>query len=150
VQAEAVEIAQKSNTTPLAYMLQVLNDPNTPATRRDFMASQAAPYLHARRATASPTPANGAGGCGTVKLTIVAVPRGCQFNPQTQMIVYPDGTETDAPPFVGAEPTPAIDALPAPAVASDPTPPAPLPVIEVEPSDKLAVLDAWRRKKADE
>jgi hypothetical protein len=34
--------------TPLAYMLSVMNDPKADVTRRDRMATAAAPYVHGR------------------------------------------------------------------------------------------------------
>jgi len=37
-----------ANMTPLAYMLAVMNDPNADVTRRDRMATAAAPYVHGR------------------------------------------------------------------------------------------------------
>ena len=40
--------------TPLAYFLAVMNDPKEPAKRRDWAASQAAPYLHRRSAEDMP------------------------------------------------------------------------------------------------
>jgi hypothetical protein len=42
--------ALENSTTPLEYMLKVLNDPGTDQKRRDAMAIAAAPYLHARLA----------------------------------------------------------------------------------------------------
>lgn len=37
--------------TPLDYMLEVLRNPKLPAARRDWAASQAAPYIHPKLAT---------------------------------------------------------------------------------------------------
>jgi len=35
---------------PLEYMLHVMNDPNAPVERRDYMAVSAAPYCHQKQA----------------------------------------------------------------------------------------------------
>jgi len=37
---------KKRKQTPLAYMLDVMNDPSVPEDRRDRMAMAAAPYCH--------------------------------------------------------------------------------------------------------
>jgi hypothetical protein len=47
---ERTKRAAEQSTTPLEYMLKVLNDPRTDQKRRDAMAIAAAPYLHARLA----------------------------------------------------------------------------------------------------
>lgn len=42
------------NLTPLEYMLAVMNDPKADRTRRDRMATAAAPYIHGRATEAQP------------------------------------------------------------------------------------------------
>lgn len=49
-QEQRDEIAN-SGLTPLAYMLNLLRDENTPVERRDWAAEKAAPYVHARLAS---------------------------------------------------------------------------------------------------
>lgn len=44
-----------TGTTPLAYMIAVMRDPNAPIARRDEMAKAAAPYMHARLASIEQT-----------------------------------------------------------------------------------------------
>ena len=44
-------LALGDGLSPLAYMLRVLRNPNTPQARRDKMAIAAAPYCHPRLAT---------------------------------------------------------------------------------------------------
>jgi len=46
--AEADREARKRDLSPLEYMLEVMNDPETPPDRRDRMAVAAAPYVHAK------------------------------------------------------------------------------------------------------
>jgi hypothetical protein len=129
-------------------MLAVMSDESAERHRRDRMAEAAAAYCHPRLGIQTTVDGAGAGAIGSI--CIIGVPRGCQFNPVTQMIVYPDGTETDAPPFAPALPSPDVSELPAP-VAVEPTPaPEPLPVItESEPVGDVTVLNAWRRRKRD-
>jgi hypothetical protein len=79
-----------------------------------------------------------------LSVTIVAVPRGCQYNSATGMIVYPDGTEADPPPFTPFTPTPELEPAPEPVVAADPVSE---PVVE---DAKLAILDLHRRKRGDD
>jgi hypothetical protein len=43
---DALEISERS--TPLSYMLRVMNDPSAPVERRDKMALAAAPFLHSK------------------------------------------------------------------------------------------------------
>ena len=45
---EAQEAAPAEPLDPLAYMLQVMNDPRAPPERRDRMAIAAAPFVHPR------------------------------------------------------------------------------------------------------
>jgi hypothetical protein len=133
-------------------MLSVLADPHADQARRDRMAESSAPFCHPRLGLVSPTDAtNGAGHIQNI--TIIGIPRGCQFNPATQMIVGSDGVETDPPRFVPATPTPALtdqSELPPPAEL-EPTP-EPLPVVEPAPADdgKVTALSAWRRRAGDE
>lgn len=53
VTEEARIVAAASGIMPLDYMLQVMRDPKAESTRRDAMASAAAPYLHRKQ-----TPSN--------------------------------------------------------------------------------------------
>jgi hypothetical protein len=129
-------------------MLAVMSDESAERHRRDRMAEAAAAYCHPRLGIQTTVDGAGAGAIGSI--CIIGVPRGCQFNPVTQMIVYPDGTETDPPPFRPYEPTPALsELLPAP----EPPPVVePLPV-EAEPMGdptKLVVLDVHRRRSGSD
>jgi hypothetical protein len=145
VQAEIVEIARQSNTTPLAYMLAALNDPNTPTSRKDSLAAAAAPYLHARISTMAT--GDGTNGGGSIEsVVVIGIPRNAQYNSSTGMISYGD-LEVPPPPFEPRAPTAELPALPAPV---EPEVLEPLPVIEPAADDKLTVLDVWRRKKSDE
>ena len=46
--ADIKSAARKSKLNPLDYMLQVMNDDDAEAARRDRMAIAAAPFVHAR------------------------------------------------------------------------------------------------------
>jgi hypothetical protein len=144
---EIANAAAAAGATPLNYMLSVLNDKSAEQARRDRMAECSAPYCHPRlNAVAATVDTPNAGGC--VNLTIVAIPHGAQFNPATGLIVYPDGTETDAPPFRPYEPTPGLAELPAPV---DTPVVEQLPVVEPEPvgdPTSLVVLDTFRRRRS--
>jgi hypothetical protein len=137
---------------PIEWMLAVLRDPEAEQSRRDRMAEVAAPYIHSRLSTIETTHRNGGAVAGeTINVVqIFSVPRGGSLDINAG-IIRVDGSPLEATTIEPFVPTPSLlDALPAPAVASDPMPPEPLEVIEPEPDDKLAVLDAWRRKKTDE
>jgi hypothetical protein len=146
--AEAVAHAEERGvTTPLAHMMAILNDPAAAQQRKDQMAIASAPFMHPRLAmTASVDPANGGGVVASV--TVIGVPRGCQYDPVSGLIKYADGLECSPPAFAPLLPSP--DVVP---VDSDPNllEPTPLPVIEPEPEadGKVTPLSAWR-KKSDE
>jgi hypothetical protein len=129
----------------LQHLLAVLNS-NAPDHRKDQVAAACLPYMHPRLNLSATSELNGGGRIASI--VVLGIPRGCQFNPQTQMVVYADGTETDAPAFTPIAPTPAItdqtSAPPEPERATDP-----LPVIEPEPGDNIQQLAAWRRRSDD-
>lgn len=50
--AEKIEAIEASGETPLQYMLRVMRDDTQDAARRDDMARAAAPYVHAKLASA--------------------------------------------------------------------------------------------------
>lgn len=45
---ELIERATAEGVSPLAHMLQIMNDTHADTQRRDYMAKAAAPYCHAR------------------------------------------------------------------------------------------------------
>lgn len=49
--AALVEAIEASGETPLDYMLRVMRDPRTEHERRDRMAANVAPYVHAKLAS---------------------------------------------------------------------------------------------------
>jgi hypothetical protein len=48
--ADVRKLAAAGGMTPLEYMMAVMRDPNTSDARRDRMARDAAPYMHAKLA----------------------------------------------------------------------------------------------------
>jgi len=48
MELQIISEAQMNGMLPLDYMLAVIRDPNASASRRDRMATAAAPYCHAR------------------------------------------------------------------------------------------------------
>ena len=52
---EIADAAASSGETPLEYMLRVMRDPSVDHERRDRMAANAAPFVHARLAPVAPT-----------------------------------------------------------------------------------------------
>jgi hypothetical protein len=139
--------ARDAGLTPLEYMLDIVRNSSLDPARRDAMACASAPFIHPRLNAVAAVDTNaGAGYIGSI--CIIGVPRGCQFNPATQMIVYPDGTETDAPPFSPIAPTPALTDQTAAPPAPLPEVPEPLaPVIEPVDDDKVERLDTWRERR---
>lgn len=45
---DAIERAKATGELPLDYMMRVMRDPTVENKRRDYMASAAAPFLHAK------------------------------------------------------------------------------------------------------
>jgi hypothetical protein len=128
-------------------MLAILNNPDAPETRKDQMAIAAAPFLHPRLAmTASADGTNGGGAIASV--TVISLPHGCQYDPTSGLIRYPDGLECSPPAFQPALPSPDIGELLAPAAPE--VLPEPLEVLEPAADDgKLVVLNAHRRRDSD-
>ena len=85
---------------PIEYMLALMRDERTEASRRDAMAIQAAPYIHARLNAVATSNVNGNGGSGgDINIVqIIGVPRGSLVDAKTGMISTPDGAAvTDLP-----------------------------------------------------
>jgi hypothetical protein len=126
-------------------MLAVLRDPEAEQSRRDQMAIQCAPYLHARLNAVAVSSTNGHGrdGGGDVNiLQIYAVPRGALVDPKTGMITTIDGSPmTELPTVTPYDGTPALTDQ----SQSAPIEP-PLPVHEVDVSN-VTVL---RRRDDDD
>ena len=152
--------ANPGTVLPLNHMLSILNDPNATQARKDRAAEMSAPYLHPRLNAVAATIGGmpNSGGPTTLRpinIVIVSVPRGGQYNEKTGMIVYPDGTEADPPPFVPFRPTPDItDELPAldyeRAELDEPAEPEPTPGEEVADDPKVESLAVWRRRSGDD
>ena len=130
---------------PIEYMLALMRDERTEASRRDAMAIQAAPYIHARLNAVATSNVNGNGGSGgDINIVqIIAVPRGGKLDPKTGMITTIDGAAvSDLPELRPYEPTPPLG-------LSDQTQPAPieppLPIPEVDTAN-VERLDAWRKR----
>jgi hypothetical protein len=145
-----VVVENPATLLPVEWMLAVLRDPEVEQRRRDRMAEVLAPYLHPRLAAVEMRATHRKGG-GDENINVVqifAVPRGGSLDVTAGTITV-DGSPLEATTIEPFQPTPSLlDALPAP---TEPEPQLErLEVIEVEPDDKLAVLDAWRRKKTDE
>ena len=91
------------------------------------------------------------GGSSTVRpltVVIVSVPRGGQYNEKTGMIVYPDGTETDPPPYVPTPPP--SDELPVLDFEREPAEPEPVEeaeVLDLE-AEPIVRLDRWRDRRS--
>jgi hypothetical protein len=144
---EVADAVAVTGETPLAYMMSVLRDQNAEQARRDEMAKSAAPYVHPRlgmTATINPPSA----GERINNITIISVPRGAQFCPESGLIRYDDGLECSPPVFTPFRPSPGIDEQPAPPAPVEPAPVVePLPVIEpVGDPTKLAYLDVHRSR----
>src|SRR6478672_8738342 len=85
---------------PIEYMLALMRDERAEPHRRDAMATQAAPYLHARLNAVATSNYNGDDSCGDVNtLQIFSVPRGGRLDPKTGTIVV-DGELVKEPPTV--------------------------------------------------
>jgi hypothetical protein len=104
---EIADAAAEKGTTPLQYMLSVVNDANAAEHRRDSMAVASAAFCHPRlNAVATVNPPEIPGCINSIN--IFAIPRGAQVDPQTGLITYPDGTVGEAPPFEPYRPTPEL------------------------------------------
>ena len=139
--AEVVAIAEERGITPLAHMMSVLNDPATKAERKDYMAAQAAPYMHPRLAmTASLNPPAPGGRVNVVNVVIICVPRGAQYCMETGKLTYADGGEASPEPFQPYTPSRGLDELPAPEPEAEP----------IGDPTKLVVLNAHRRRSGND
>ena len=94
---------------PLEYMLALMRDEKAEASRRDAMAIQAAPFIHAKLNAVSTSNVSGTGGNGGGDVGIVnifAVPRGARVEKDGTAITI-DGTPielTTITPFEGTPP----------------------------------------------
>lgn len=124
---------------PIEYMLALMRDEKTEATRRDQMAIQAAPYIHARlNAVATSNVAGDRGGDINI-VQIIAAPRGSLIDAKTGLISTPDGEVLSELPTV--EPHTGT-----PALLADQSSPAPL----VEPPERLPVNVTVLRRRDDD
>lgn len=130
---------------PVEYMLALMRDERAEPNRRDAMAIQAAPYLHARLNAVATTNANGTGPNGDINIVqIVAVPRGALLDPKSGMITTIDGEVVSEPPTVSPfEGTPPLELA---AITDQAAPPERLPVIELDVSN----VTPLRRRDDDE
>ena len=133
---------------PVEWMLAVLRDPECEQSRRDQMAVQAAPYLHAKlnAIAVSSTDGHGGGNGGHVNIVqIFAVPRGAKLGADGTVTL--DGEATELKPVEPYNGTPALPAL---SDESQPTPlEPPLPVIELETAN-ITRLDTYKAQRDDD
>jgi hypothetical protein len=132
---------------PIDWMLAVLRDPEAEQSRRDQMAVQAAPYLHAKlnAVAVSSTNGNGGGNGGDINLVqIFAVPRGARVDVKDGSVMTIDGEVTELKPIEPYQPTPPLELTDQ---SEQPAPiEPPLPVLEVDTSN-VTVL---RRRDDDD
>jgi hypothetical protein len=130
--------------TPIEYMLALMRDERTEATRRDQMAIQAAPFIHARLSAVSTSnvPGRDGGGGGDLNITqIFAVPRGSRIDKSGAVLTI-DGTAVELQPIephAGTPPLLTDESAPAPIAE-------PLPVHEIDTTN-VTVL---RRRSDDD
>jgi hypothetical protein len=84
---EIVEKAVAAGLTPLQYMLNVLNDENASAQRRDAMAIAAAQYCHPRLAAHIVSPDGDRPRQTGIKVELV-LPRGYRLDERGQVIEH--------------------------------------------------------------
>ena len=137
-----VVVDDPSALMPMEWMLAVLRDPEAEQSRRDQMAVQAAPYLHAKLNAIAVSSPNGnghsGGNGGDVNIQIFAVPRGAK--------VTRDGTVTTIDGEVLTE-LPSVEPYAGTAALTDQStaaPLEPLPVIEMPDDGKVVRLDPYR------
>jgi hypothetical protein len=142
-----VIVDDPSALMPVEWMLAVLRDPEAEQSRRDQMAVQAAPYLHAKLNAIAVSSPNGNGhGGGDINITqIFAVPRGAAVDVRNGTVTI-DGASPElasVSPFEGTPPLGLTD-------QSEPAPIEPrLPVVEMEAAPNVTRLD-FERAKRDE
>jgi hypothetical protein len=134
---------------PVEYMLALMRDERAEPNRRDAMAVQAAPYIHARlNAVSTATVSRDHG--GDINITqIFAVPRGSVVDAKSGLVITPDGAAvTELPELRPYEGTP-----PLAAITDQSAPPAPiaepLPIVEVADDGKVTQLNPYRRRDDD-
>ena len=145
-----VIVDDPSALMPVEWMLAVLRDPEAEQSRRDQMAVQAAPYLHAKlnAIAVSSTNGNGGNGGGDVNIVqIIAVPRGGRLDPKSGTITIDGELVTEPPNVEPYQPTPPLELTDQ---TEQPAPIAePLPVVELEPAN-VTRLDQYKAKRDDE
>jgi hypothetical protein len=134
---------------PLEYMLALMRDERTEASRRDAMAIQAASFCHPRLNAVATSNANGNGPNGDINIVqIIAVPRGGRLDPKSGTIVVDGELVTEPPTISPHEGTPAL--LTDETQTSAPIePPEHLPIVEMEPAQNVTRLDFERAKRED-
>ena len=105
-----VVVPDSSGILPIEWMLAVLRDPEAEQSRRDMMAREAAPYVHARLSAAMVSSHSNVNSRNddTNVLQIFAVPRGGKIDPKDGTITVDGDPVTElqsVEPFVG---TPAL------------------------------------------
>jgi hypothetical protein len=130
-------------------MMSVLNDPSAPPTRKDAMATAAAPYVHCRFATAPSLPpagTNSGANTSTTGFTILSIGRGGRYCSETGQITFDDGTlaTPEDTAFRPYKPTALLELQSTPPTVE---PPERLPVLESEDDGKVERLDRWRRRE---
>jgi hypothetical protein len=129
-QVTAEQIGSDSYT-PIEYMLALMRDEKAEPTRRDQMAIQAAPFIHARLAVANVTTNGSRDNNSDINiLQIYAVPRGARLNTS-------DGVVTIEGKVVE----------PSCVAPFDPTPPLELVDNSPSPSESPCLLSRWSRRK---
>jgi hypothetical protein len=137
---------------PIEWMLAVLRDPECEQSRRDQMAIQAAPYLHAKLnaiAVSSPN-GNGHSGGGDVNIVqIFAVPRGARIEKDGTAITI-DGAAVELKPLEPFTGTPALtDQRDQYDQRAEPEP-VRFEVTELEPPANVSRLDTFRNRRDSE
>ena len=131
---------------PIEYMLALMRDERTEATRRDAMAIQAAPYVHARLNAVGITSTNGNGGNGGGDVNIVqiiAVPRGGRLDPKSGTITIDGELVTEPPNVEPYQPTPPLELTDQTEQPAPIEPPLPIPEVDTANVERL---DAWRKR----
>ena len=131
---------------PLEYMLALMRDERTEASRRDAMAIQAASFCHPRLNAVATTNANGSGPSGDINIVqILAVPRGARIDKSGAVLTL-EGEAVElakVEPYTGSAPLGLSDQTAPPAPIE---PPERLPIHELDVSN-VTVL---RRRSDDD
>jgi hypothetical protein len=143
-----VVVHDPSVLMPIDWMLAVLRDPEAEQNRRDMMAREAAPYVHARLSAAMVTAHSNTSSRGddnTNALQVLSVPKGARVNTKNGIITI-DGERSELQPIEPFTGTPALTDKRDHNDRDEPERER-FEVTEITPPENVSRLDSFRNRR---